>query len=79
MSLPRARYCLGTRINENLALRPEFRKNDKNINTQLKYNQLNAKLKMSASLYETEKNEFGKMRVPVSESLRQELFSGLWA
>lgn len=46
----------------------KFRKDDKNINTQLKYNRLNGKLKMSPLLYETEKNEPGKMKVPLTES-----------
>lgn len=53
-------------------LHSKFRKDDKNINTHLKYNRLNAKLKMSTLLvYETENNEPGKMKVPLTESQKQ--------
>lgn len=53
-------------------LHSKFRKDDKNINTQLKYNRLNAKLKMSTLLvYETKKNEPGKMKVSLTESQKQ--------
>lgn len=59
---------MGTRINKKLSLHSKFRKDDKNINTQLKYNRLNAKIKMSTLLYETKKNQPGKAKVPLTES-----------